>query len=107
MVLMPATGAQTAKRMMAALVLSVVPALALAQSKSDRVIGEFLCKDVMREPGSNRDVVIAFLHGYLLGKSNTSTFNAQRLQQQTDAFVERCLDNPQGKAEDVMLQVKN
>ncbi len=60
----------------------------------------------MRESGSNRDVSIAFLHGYLLGKSGGSEFNIEALAKQTDAFIDRCLDNPGEKAIDAMSQVK-
>ena len=35
---------------------------------SSRSIEQYTCKDVMREHGGNRDVTIAFLHGYLLAK---------------------------------------
>ncbi len=60
----------------------------------------------MRESGSNRDVSIAFLHGYLLGKSGGSEFNIETLAKQTDAFIDRCLENPGEKAIDAMAQVK-
>jgi hypothetical protein len=78
-----------------------------AQNQPDRTIEQFKCKDVMREPDQNRAVAIAFLHGYLLGKSGDSKFNVDVLEKQTDAFIEQCLDNPQTKAEDVMLKLKN
>jgi HdeA/HdeB family len=80
---------------------------AQAQSQADRTIEQFKCKDVMREPDQNRAVAIAFLHGYLLGKSGDSKFNVEVLEKQTDAFIEQCLDSPQTKAEDVMLKLKN
>ena len=67
---------------------------------------QYQCKDVMREPDQNRAVAIAFLHGYLLGKSNDSKFNVEALEKQTDSFIEQCLDNPQANAEGVMLKIK-
>jgi hypothetical protein len=79
---------------------------ALAQADKDRTIEQYQCKDVMRDSGSNRDVAIAFLHGYLLGKSGVSSFNLAALHKQSDAFIERCLDNPKEKAVDVMSAVK-
>ena len=72
---------------------------AVAQPAGDRSIEQFACKDVMRDSGANRDVAIAFLHGYLLGKSGSSKFNVDNLRVQTDAFIDRCLDNPNEKAE--------
>jgi hypothetical protein len=79
---------------------------AQAQSGADRNIEQYKCKDVMREPDENRAVAIAFLHGYLLGKSGDSKFNVEVLEKQTDAFIEQCLDSPQAKAQDVMLKLK-
>lgn len=78
----------------------------LAEDTANRTVEQYTCKDVMRENGSNRDTSIAFLHGYLLGKSGGSEFNIETLAKQTDAFIDRCLDNPSEKAEDVMLEVK-
>jgi len=79
---------------------------AQAQSQADRTIEQYKCKDVIREPDENRAVAIAFLHGYLLGKSSGSKFNVEELEKQTDAFIEQCLDNPQANAEGVMLKLK-
>jgi hypothetical protein len=79
---------------------------AFAQEKSDRSVEQYTCKDVMRESGPSRDVAIAFVHGYLLGKANATTFNAAALHQQTEAFINRCLDNPNEKALEAMAKVK-
>lgn len=78
-----------------------------AQDKGDRTIEQYACKDVMRDSGADRDVSIAFLHGFLLGKSGGAKFNVETLRKQSDLFVERCLDNPNEKAMDAMLKVKN
>ena len=72
----------------------------------NRSIGQYQCRDVMRDSGANRDVSIAFLHGFLLGKSGRTDFNLDDLHKQTDAFVERCLSNPDEKAVDAMTSVK-
>ncbi|HEX5210345.1 MAG TPA: HdeA/HdeB family chaperone [Pseudolabrys sp.] len=77
-----------------------------AQESGDRAIEQFTCKDVMRDNGSNRDVAIAFLHGYLVGKSGSAKFNIETLRKQSDQFIELCLDNPHEKAIDVMAKVK-
>jgi hypothetical protein len=86
--------------------LAVSSAQAQGQGQPDRTIEQFKCKDVMREPDQNREVAIAFLHGYLLGKSGDSKFNVEILEKQTDAFIDQCLDNPQAEAEEVMLKLK-
>jgi hypothetical protein len=90
-------------------VLAVVVAAAMpvcAQDPPERAIEQFACKDVMRDSGPDRDVAIAFLHGYLLGKSGSSRFNTERLRAETNAFIDRCLDNPNEKAEQAMIGVK-
>jgi len=79
----------------------------LAQDANDRTINQYACKDILRESGSNRDVAVAFLHGFLLGKSGAAKFNLEALKKQTDAFLDRCLDNPHDKAVDAMMKVKS
>src|SRR5215475_6076728 len=80
---------------------------AWAQDTKDRTIEQYSCKDVMRESGPNRDVAIAFLHGYLLGKSGSSKFNVDALRRQSDDFIERCLENPGEKAVDAAAKVRS
>jgi HdeA/HdeB family len=77
-----------------------------AQGVNGRSIAQYTCKDVMREHGDNRDVTIAFLHGFLLGKSGGSTFDLDTLHKQTSDFIEHCLDNPAERAVDAMSKVK-
>ena len=77
-----------------------------AQDAKPRKVEQYSCKDVMREQGSNRDVAIAFLHGFALGKSGGSGFDLGALHKQSDAFIERCLDNPAERALDAMTKVK-
>ena len=77
-----------------------------AQAAPDRMVEQYLCKDVMRENGGNRDVAIAFLHGFLLGKSGTSNFNVEVLRKQSDQFIEMCLEKTGDKAVDVMSAVR-
>jgi hypothetical protein len=90
----------------AAMMFAASATAAGAQPHADRTIEQYNCKDVMRDSGSNRDVAIAFLHGYLLGKSGSSGFNLDVLARQTDDFIERCLSNPEEKAADAMMMVK-
>jgi hypothetical protein len=89
-----------------AIVLAANPIGARAQDANGRTVEQYSCKDVMREHGSNRDVTIAFLHGYLLGKSGRPTFNVEDLHKQTSAFIEYCLDNPGEHAVDAMAKIK-
>ena len=78
-----------------------------AQDSKDRTVEQYSCKDIMRESGANRDVAIAiaFLRGFMLGKSGSTKFNLDVLHKQSDDFIERCLANPDEKAMDAMAKV--
>jgi hypothetical protein len=76
-----------------------------AQDTGEHSVDKYTCKEIMRESGADRDAAIAFIHGYLVGKSGGATFNVESLEKQTDAFIDRCLDNPNEKALDVMMKV--
>jgi hypothetical protein len=77
-----------------------------AQDNLNRTVEQYKCRDVMREAGANRDIAIAFLHGFLLGKSGSQNFNLDALNKQTESFIDHCLSNPDGKAVDSMTAVK-
>ncbi len=79
----------------------------LAADDPARNVEQFVCKDVMRESSADRDVAIAFLHGFLLGKSGNSKFSTEALHKESRAFIERCLDNPAERVLDAMSKVKN
>ena len=65
---------------------------------SPKDLNDFLCKDVMRMSGSERENALALLHGYSLGKKNTTQFQVEALAAVTDNFIDHCLDNPGDKA---------
>ncbi len=77
-----------------------------AQEASMRRVEEYTCKDVMRESGANREVAIAFLHGYLLGKSERQIVDVGAFAKETKAFMEQCLDHPNDSAAATMLKIK-
>jgi hypothetical protein len=89
----------------AAILLTGSMAPVSAQDSKDRTIEQFSCKDVMRNSGANRDVAIAFLRGFLLGKSGGTKFNLDVLHKQSEDFIERCLSNPDEKAMDAMAKI--
>jgi hypothetical protein len=91
----------------ATVILSAAIGSAVGQDSGDRSTDQYTCKDVMRESGENRDVAIAFVHGYLLGKANATKYNIEVLEKQSDAFIDYCLNNPNEKALDAMTKVKN
>lgn len=75
-------------------------------AQQERAVEQYSCKEVMKESGANRNAAIAFLHGFILGKSGGSKFDLGELNKQTDAFIDGCLDDPKGRALDVMMKVK-
>jgi len=80
----------------------LAPTAAFAEQTLERSVDQFTCKQVMAEPPGVREATVAFMHGYLLGKSNTATFNIETLLKRTDAFIDSCLDNPTAKAIEIM-----
>ena len=96
----------TARKFILAAALACAANPLYAQNNLDRTVDQYKCRDVMREAGANRDIAIAFLHGFLLGKSGSQNFNLDTLHKQTESFVEHCLSNPDGKAVDSMTAVK-
>lgn len=98
------TGLLTA---IAASAIGGLPLAAHGQAADDRTVEQFTCKDVMRESGQSRDTAVAFLHGFILGKSGESGFNLENFSKQTDAFLDMCLDNPNDTALDTMMKVKS
>ena len=67
-------------------------------SSATEDLSKSMCKDVMRLSGEERDLTLAFFHGYRLGKKNTTQFDTERLSQATDDFIDYCLDHPAEKA---------
>ncbi|WP_429813725.1 HdeA/HdeB family chaperone [Ensifer sp. B1-9] len=82
----------------------LAPGAAFADATLDRSVDQFTCKQVMAEPAAMREATIAFMHGYLLGKSNSVTFNIETLLKRTDGFIDSCLDNPTAKAIDILAK---
>lgn len=56
------------------------------------------CRDIMILSGLDRDVTIAFLHGFLVGKSGETKINSDKLTDSTEIFLNTCLDKPDAKA---------
>lgn len=82
-------------------VLSFAGMNALAAEPSSAVVNDLRsnsCKDVMRLSGADRDIALAFVHGYSLGKRDTTRFDIDRLAEITDRFLDYCLDHPSENA---------
>jgi hypothetical protein len=72
---------------------------ALAEEPStQKDLSAFTCKDLMRLSGSEREYALAFVHGYRLGKMNTTQYDIEALAAITEKFIDHCLDNPNENA---------
>jgi hypothetical protein len=76
--------------------------IAYAGDAKMKNVSEFLCKDILRTSGEDRDIAVAFMHGYLLGKSGKDAFNRDTLSAATDGFIEACLNNTGAVAVDTL-----
>jgi hypothetical protein len=63
-----------------------------------RNLNDYLCKDLMRLTGGERENALALVHGYNLGKKDTTELDVDTLAALTDRFIEHCLDHPNDKA---------
>jgi hypothetical protein len=81
----------------AALVLGSSAVLAEEQPQT-KDMTDALCKDVMRYTGEDRVIALAILHGYRLGKKNTTKYDPEALGRISDEYMEYCLDHPNEKA---------
>ena len=93
-------------RTLLTILISIVLAQSVVAQERLRTVEQYACKDVMRERGADRDVAIAFVHGFLLGKSGQTRFDLEKLHKESDAFIERCLENPAEPALEAMIKVK-
>lgn len=66
---------------------------AAQEETATRDINDITCRDVIRMSGDDRDIAIAFLHGYILGDGESTEFVVEELYLATDLFIEYCLDN--------------
>ena len=77
---------------------SMTALLSVAATAADKPEMEdleaFSCKEVMILSGEDRDISIAFAHGYMLGKNDTTKYEIDKLAKITDAFIDYCLDHP-------------
>jgi hypothetical protein len=61
-------------------------------------LNDYLCRDLMRLSGEDREIALALVHGYRLGKKGTTQFETQALAEITDKFIDYCLDHPRENA---------
>jgi hypothetical protein len=70
----------------------------IAEQSKPRDLKDYQCKDIMILSGEDRGIAFALLHGYRLGKKNTTQFEAVVLAEATDNIMDYCLDHPKDNA---------
>jgi len=68
-------------------------------------LNDYLCKDVMLLSGEDRDIALALLHGFRLGEKKTTQFVTEVLAEDTDEYLNYCLDNPNANALDAFRKL--
>ena len=85
--------------------LLIIGSTVVAGESKTEDLNNYLCKDVMRLSGVDRDISLAFVHGYRLGKKDTTQFVTQELSEITDRFFDYCLDHPNEPALTVFMKI--
>ena len=98
---------QIAVRLSSILALAACGHSAHAQDKTDISVDRYSCRDLLRDSGPDREVAVAFLHGYIFGKAGVTSLNVEAMRKQSTAFIERCLDDPQANALATMTAVRS
>ena len=75
---------------------ATAPFGAMAQEADNVVLQmeEFTCRDMLVRSGFERDFTVAYMHGFMSGKLNETTFDANKLTLATDAVLDYCISNP-------------
>ncbi|MEM1021896.1 MAG: HdeA/HdeB family chaperone [Sphingomonadales bacterium] len=70
-----------------------------ADSQSETIdISAALCRDMLLMSGLDRDVGIAFMHGYIVGQMGDTVIYPEKLTASVGAFLDTCLDDPNANA---------
>ena len=77
------------------------------EASAQRDLNNYTCKEVMRSSGTERELTLAFVHGYRLGKKGATQYDVEALSAITDKFIEHCLDNPGDKALPAFEKIAN
>jgi C1A family cysteine protease len=87
---------------LAAIMMAAMPGAGSADEGALKDLPAVKCKDVMRVGGAERDIAVAFIHGYLTGKAGKTKIDTDAMHAANEKFVEHCLDNPEHGAINAM-----
>ncbi len=60
-------------------------------------IATITCKDLLLMEGDQRDSTLVFFHGVMLGRSQTTMLDSEKISNQTDKVLEMCIAEPDSK----------
>jgi hypothetical protein len=66
-------------------------------SQSVRDLSTVTCKEIMGADDRERELSMAYMHGYINGKANRTTLDLDKNAAITDKVREYCLSNPTAK----------
>jgi hypothetical protein len=66
-------------------------------SRSVRDLSTVTCKEIMGADDRERELSMAYMHGYINGKANRTTLDLDKNAAITDKVREYCLSNPTAK----------
>jgi hypothetical protein len=80
-----------------ALVTAASAAAAEEPLKAITDITALTCRDIMASDDRGRELSMAYMHGYLNGKANSTALELDKNAAITDKVRDHCLDNPTAK----------
>jgi hypothetical protein len=100
----------TVKKLLLVLIIGVALAAVPAWSEEGKLsenaidIGKLTCKELMSGSDIDREVGIAFFHGYMAGKKNQETIDLPAASARSDKVKDFCLSNPTSTVMDGFLK---
>lgn len=70
-------------------------ATAVAQDAESVDIAAVTCREYLKLDGDARSDVGLFMHGFIAGKANETTFDVPAKAALSDRVLDHCIDNPQ------------
>jgi hypothetical protein len=89
-------------------VLVAMPALADTMKSEEPVIdiAKLTCKELMSGNDTDREVGIAYFHGFIAGKANRNALDVYAAGASTDKVTDYCLSNPASTVMDAFAKAQ-
>ena len=81
------------------------PTILAEETPKTQDLNDYLCRDVMILSGNDRDNALALLHGFRMGEKKTTQFVVDALAEDTDMYLDYCLDHPKDNALEAFRQI--